>query len=350
MRESLYLLRQGLKMIFDNERWIDEILETEMYFENSMKFMQDEETIKRLIYNETHQSYRSVTAIGAKGFSSLFPSWEPTLKWTLKEYLEGMSINEIKEISEVYHSQELSFYLDKYGGIDDFLDLEATQEGRKKLATMRARRLIDDWERSIEIHKKQVFILISTYFELIVENFLDSLFNRFPEKMNSYIGQPHRSKPIKDGRIQLDIVLNSESREKLINKLSKTAVGEFLRKKNREIISEINKLIRQGGKGINAELSEKMIDLLEIRNVIVHRNESPDFSGYAGTLPYYNHSFLSSESALEIQALKVLEDFVVELGDICLRMDIPQNYYVYGVAPPSLEYEALLTMLDEPEP
>ena len=328
-------------MIFDNKRWIDEISRTGRIFESSMEFLQSEKSILSLLNSQIHKIHMPYYAPN----SSVLLDWEVIGEWTIADYLGKYSLGEIRKMAEDDKSQELFFYLETQGGIDDHIDLEASDEGRKKLSLMRAWKLISDLDKSLETYKKQTFILIGTYFELIANNFIVVLLSKFPEKMNDYIGLPKKSlsgenTSGKDGRIPLREILSHESKESLISSLSIAASGEIMHKKNEGIIDTINKLVKQSGKKMNEEVVRKTIEALNIRNQIVHENEFPTFSGYIGVLPYYQRSWRTKEEYLELQALKVLEDFVVELGDICLRIDIPQNFYPVGFSSPSLRYES----------
>ncbi|MGG6240134.1 hypothetical protein ACQ4N7_16035 [Nodosilinea sp. AN01ver1] len=305
-----------------------------------MKFLQSEESILGLINSQIHNTHIPYYAPN----SSVLLDWEVAGEWTVADYLGKYSLEEIRKMAKDDEAQELFHYLETQCGMDDYIDLEASDEGRKKLSLMRAWKLISDLDDSIETYRKQNFILIGTYFELITENFITVLFVESPEKMSGCLGlfkkdSGRRRGFDRDGRIPLKKILENESKESLINSLAIEASAEIMRRKNENIIDAINNLTRQSGKRINEEVVKKIIEVLNIRNQIVHENKFSTFSGYEGALPYYQRSWRTEKEYLELQALKVLEDFVVELGDICLRINMPQNFYPVGFGSPSLYYE-----------
>jgi hypothetical protein len=299
-------------MLFDNDRWFGEIYDLGENLEFAVNFM-NEENIKRIFEND----------------------------------LGSLSRDEIRKRAVEYHEEwndkvKEDDPLAPLAGMELLQKFKKTHEGRIKILAARAFRILEQAEASILAQKRHTFILLGTYFDLILEDFLTALFYNYPDKMSCHVGRLNE-KGKKDGRIHLSILLNDNSREAMFAEIAKEAINDISRKSYEKKIREIDSLTRQSGKRIDGNLKEKVIEVLNIRNSIVHENIFPGFSGYSGGLSYHHNLFLKDKDTT-LQAIGVLEDLVIELGDICLRMKIPQNYYDNEELPPSVAHEYMLQM------
>lgn len=305
-------------MMFDIERWINEIWSIEFTYEAVREILENKNIIKRFVESQKHEVYNPENTFF--DFSSFKPkNIEPDEEFVYQDYIGHFSVQELEELVVNIENEESS---------DDALDLldqqrlrEQSSEGRKDIAIRKFAYYVSTCLEGVKQHKRQVHILICTYFDLILIDFLQALFKSHPKKMHPYVGDVQKKgdgKITRDGKIKVNKVYEVENIESLLKALSEEAARNFIRdKKQARIFIELESLTK---KKIDEEIAEKMIELLKIRNSIVHEDHHPSFSGYANGSAVF-------ENDLVLQALRVLYDFLMNLGDIAFQLEVPQNYF-----------------------
>lgn len=117
---------------------------------------------------------------------------------------------------------------------------------------------------------RQMVVVAASYAEGIIEEFFQSLFNKHPYRMHDYLSW-HSESP--KGWIPIKIVLDSDDKEQVIN----NAIHIACNSATSGDISAISKRIEKLSKNeLEIGLKEKLIELFEFRNKIVHERYEPD--------------------------------------------------------------------------
>ncbi len=117
---------------------------------------------------------------------------------------------------------------------------------------------------------RQMVVVAASYAEGIVEEFFQSLFNKHPYRMHDYLSWKSGSPK---GWIPIKIVLDSDDKEQVINDAIRIACDSATSGDIGSISKRIEKLSKNE---LNIGLKEKLIELFELRNKIVHERYEPD--------------------------------------------------------------------------
>lgn len=123
-----------------------------------------------------------------------------------------------------------------------------------------------DLQNAVTILSRQMIVLAATYIEVILSEFIVSVFQNNPERMYDFLvlGDSEKGK----GNVALKEILAATSKEELIGHLANRAVNQAITGKFTKIISRI-KIIS------SCEIDESLGEVIELRNKIVHESIEP---------------------------------------------------------------------------
>lgn len=119
-------------------------------------------------------------------------------------------------------------------------------------------------QKATQLYNQQMIVLVVTYIELILRDFLIALFNKFPERMYNFleIGEG------KTGFVNLKEILKADSLPALLNSLSEQADSSVMKGRFKAELSNLEKII--GNEGFPDDVKSQLIHIVEMRNRIVH--------------------------------------------------------------------------------
>ncbi len=135
--------------------------------------------------------------------------------------------------------------------------------------------LILNLESITEIYKRQMYVIVNTYIELMMKEFLTCYFSIHHMSMYEYLRTKTKGGQIQEGLVSLKKIDKSESKESLIEKLAKEATSTFMTGK---FSSQLDRLENMLKKKIPPNIKSKLLDLANIRNEIVHEHKYPNIT------------------------------------------------------------------------
>ncbi|HLA07760.1 MAG TPA: hypothetical protein VJ022_09980, partial [Anaerolineales bacterium] len=161
------------------------------------------------------------------------------------------------------------------------------------------------------VYSQQMIVIAYTLFEGILDDFVTSLFGRYPERMYDYINTETNLR----GKIDLRELLDAESKNKLIYELARKAASNFVRGSLVDIIKKLQKLTKNS---LDEKLIQEMLPVQDLRNQIVHEMSSVD------DLPVKP---VEASSAINLtnQILLHLEDVAKKLDISIRRLELPED-------------------------
>jgi len=123
------------------------------------------------------------------------------------------------------------------------------------------------------VYSMQMIVVVITYFEGILKNFVTSLFCKFPQRMFDFI---HPASDVNlRGIINLQELLEADSKRALIYTLALKAASNLTQGSIKDIIKRLQKITRNS---IDEKLLQAMIPIENLRNQIVHEMSALDSS------------------------------------------------------------------------
>jgi hypothetical protein len=155
---------------------------------------------------------------------------------------------------------------------------------------------------ALDTYNQQVLVVLATIIEGMLGEFFFCVFCVSPEKMYEYI-QPNGEEKNK-GKIDIKEVINSPSREDLLISLAELAASKATQGKFKTVIKRLKNITI--GEKFSTELTDKIIELNEARNKIVHNLPTPK---------------VTSDDV--IKAFENVSDMLVYLEEIATTLGIP---------------------------
>ena len=123
-----------------------------------------------------------------------------------------------------------------------------------------------------QIYQKQMIVLITSYAETIILDFLQCIFVAHPVRAYDYLNDDEKGAK---GKIDLKEILEADTKDSLINSLSFKAANIATRGKFKTSLNNIEKISKRK---LDSELSRKLNSLIELRNRIVHELADVDIT------------------------------------------------------------------------
>ena len=123
-----------------------------------------------------------------------------------------------------------------------------------------------------QIYRKQMIVLIASYAEAIILDFLQCIFTAHPARAYDYINEDE--KELK-GKVDLKEILEADTKDALIKSLSIKAANIATRAKFRTSLSNLEKISRQK---LNTKISGDLQLIVERRNLLVHELSDIDIT------------------------------------------------------------------------
>lgn len=183
-------------------------------------------------------------------------------KWVAEIISSLGSYNALQNF--VTHKEAIEFHVNKFKiqnvTRDDGDDSNTNTENDKILKGL----YISQFQEANLVYRKQMIVLIASYIEAIILDFLNCIFIAHPVRMYSYLNNDENSA---QGKVDLKEVLEADNKNTLIKSLSLRAANIATRGKFKTSINNIEKISKQK---LDSELSSKLNSLVELRNQIVH--------------------------------------------------------------------------------
>ena len=140
------------------------------------------------------------------------------------------------------------------GKIDFKMDLEAVIKKDKKSKILKGQLSFC----------RQNIVLIASYFDLIIKDFMNCYFQNFPKDMINFIGQNEE----KIGFIKFSEVLNCKDLSEFILSKAKTASENFCSGSPEKYFKRLKNLLND----LNFQNIAELIKIINLRNEIIHKN------------------------------------------------------------------------------
>jgi len=128
--------------------------------------------------------------------------------------------------------------------------------------------ILDDIAKAFYHYSNQMLVILSSYLELIIQEFFETLFYYHPEKMYDFISSSSQNEL--KGHVELKLVLNSASIDELKMKLSKRATANANKGDILRIIKKIETLCKCS---FDEKLKSNLKNLVEHRNQVIHERK-----------------------------------------------------------------------------
>lgn len=115
-----------------------------------------------------------------------------------------------------------------------------------------------------QFYNRQMVVVTATYIELILKDFLQSIFCKFPERMHNYLDDGNGYK----GLVSLKLITKADSLPELILELSEQAASNVLKGRFKAQLNSLARVVPE--EEISQQLQGQLIDIVEKRNRIVH--------------------------------------------------------------------------------
>jgi hypothetical protein len=161
-------------------------------------------------------------------------------------------------------------------------------------------------EEAERFYNRQMVVVIATYIELILRDFLRVAFSKFPERMHNYLDEGNGYK----GLVSLKLITKAPSLDGLLYDLSEQAASNALKGRFKTQLNNLARIIPE--QEISQNLQNELIRIVEKRNRIVHEASQEQMS-----VDEVKQTF---DTCLEL--LTALADVSVKCG---ILLDIPQD-------------------------
>ena len=122
-----------------------------------------------------------------------------------------------------------------------------------------------DVKKASSFYDGQMVVLASTYFELILKDFLLAAFTRHPDKMYDFIQTG--SDQVQRGVVSLKEIVKADSLPQLLSTLADQATEKIVRSR---FPTQLKQLAKVAGHDVPPELKDRLTGLVARRNRIVH--------------------------------------------------------------------------------
>jgi hypothetical protein len=119
-----------------------------------------------------------------------------------------------------------------------------------------------------EVVNRQAVVLTTTFIEVIIKDFAQCLFYRYPKTMTAFIGSNETK-----GYVKLERISNLDELNELWGDLSKEAINKFSNGGTKDLFDKLDKLIPDAD--LRNQLGKEINVLIELRNKIVHEAHKP---------------------------------------------------------------------------
>jgi hypothetical protein len=150
-----------------------------------------------------------------------------------------------------------------------------------------------------QFYNRQMVVIVATYIELILKDFLQVGFCKFPERMHNYLDDGNGYK----GLVSLKLITKVTSLPELIFDLSEQAASNALKGRFKAQLNNLAKIIPE--QEISQRLHGQLIDIVEKRNRIVHEASQEQ---------------ISDDNVREV--LDTCFELLTSLADIAVKCDI----------------------------
>jgi hypothetical protein len=127
-------------------------------------------------------------------------------------------------------------------------------------------------QQAEQFYNRQMVVVVATYIELILKDFLQVGFCKFPERMHHYLDDGNGYK----GLVSLKLVTKAASLPGLISDLSEQAASNALKGRFKAQLNNLARIIPE--QEISQRLQGQLIDIVEKRNRIVHEASQEQIS------------------------------------------------------------------------
>jgi hypothetical protein len=128
-----------------------------------------------------------------------------------------------------------------------------------------------DVQRAVEIHMRQMIVLVVTYVEGIILEFMECLFTKHPARMYAYLF-PRQERGLR-GKVDLKDILGAESKEALVASLTRRAASIATQGSFQATVNSLEKVSKSE---LDASLLGDIASLVGQRNRIVHEASSEE--------------------------------------------------------------------------
>jgi hypothetical protein len=145
--------------------------------------------------------------------------------------------------------------------------------------------------RAGEIFIGQMIVLLVTYLELMISEYLEVLFAKHPMRMHEFLISNRQGLTL-NGKVDLQEIINAESKDEIIDNLSKVAAMNATFGKFEVTLARLERL---SNSKIRETQRENLLFLVEYRNKIVHEafhSDNDDKCFFEGNIAVI--SFLST--------------------------------------------------------
>lgn len=228
------------------------------------------------------------------------------LKWKAELAESQFSYNALSELLE--DRKALQYHLSGYGimeiGNGKISTREITANDFKDEDDY-LNSYIDKIKQVIDIYRRQMIVLVVTYLEGIVFDFMESLFATFPSRMYGYLdaGAEQNLK----GKVDLKDILNADTKDELLRMLSRRSASVATRGKFEAAVGTLEKTAKVK---LDAVLIEKLRLLVELRNRIVHEASKEN---------------ITDQTVRE--GFEAANDFLQSLGRVAAEKKMPLNHF-----------------------
>lgn len=122
-----------------------------------------------------------------------------------------------------------------------------------------------DVKKASSFYDGQMVVLASTYFELILRDFLTAAFTRHPDKMYDFI--QIGGDQVQRGAVSLREIIKADSLPQLLSTLADQAADKIVISR---FPTQLKQLVKVAGRDLPAELKDRLTGLVTRRNRIVH--------------------------------------------------------------------------------
>jgi len=125
-------------------------------------------------------------------------------------------------------------------------------------------------ENGLEFLNRQIVVTLPVYIEAIAEEFLEELFEKFPERANIYLSLSDKGNK---GFVELSLIAKANNLEELRIQIARNATSQAIRGARERLFQRIEKASK--GK-LEPIVVEKVLEILKIRNSIIHDAHEPE--------------------------------------------------------------------------
>ena len=157
-----------------------------------------------------------------------------------------------------------------------------------------------------KLYGRQMIVVVSTYIELVLKDFLAAVFSTFPERMHNYLDEGDGNK----GLVSLKLITKAPTLLDLLYELSEQASSNALKGRFKTQLNNLNRVIT--GYEIPKELQTDLVEIIERRNRIVHEASQEEIG----------EDYIRAAFDTCMNLVKSLADFALTSD---MSLDVPEN-------------------------